>query len=787
MLAIPKIDYDLSPAQRLAFMPNAEQAAFFESLSEDEAMVLEYDWQHFWARPKQLVPPLGDWDIWLFMGGRGIGKTRTGVEAARFLVYECGYRWLSIVGRTAADVRDVLIEGESGFLNVLPEWELPLYEPSKRRLTFPNGAIANLFSADEPDQMRGPQSDLVLADEVAAWRFAGSFDQVSFGNRLGQKPIMILLTTPQPNKLMRELVEDSIPVEEYLGTGDMRGKTVLLTTGSTYENAANLAPKFLKRLVKKYDGTRLGRQEIYAQMLLDTPGALWKLDLIEKHRVTQHPLLKRIAIAIDPPGRDNSDNESGAEAGIIAAGIGIDGQGYLLEDASIYGSPAEWGRQALSLYYKYKADVMVGEVNNGGDMVEHTVMSVVEKGQQRPNFKQVRASRGKLTRAEPISALYEKGEVHHVGAFKELEDQMTTWVPGEKSPDRCFAAGTMISTKSGDRPIEEICVGDLVLTREGYKRVLASGRTSERSLVLQLTLSCGIILECTSNHPIFVYGRGFIPAWTIQKQDQVAVLESKLSSSMEMNIDVTPITGASRHRGIFTHTKMAIGRTANQHSILLFGNITMGLFQKVILFITVIKVLMITVCQILKWSLAKNMGKDIAGTISNKELSKWIMLEILPLSGMVAMSVLNGTLNTAKSRGKIGNALQGLFVRNVEKKHSLIMTNEETFASALVGVSIDTMNVPSDIMKTVGALSAGTHSMSRRAKNSKFVPVNVLGLCVAQDKPVYNIAVEDERHYFANGVLVHNCDAAVWALTELMVDAEPEREYKVVKSRFRRG
>lgn len=440
MVALRKNEYELSPAQRLALLPKAEQNAFFDSLSEDDAKYLEYDWQKFWARPKQIVPPLGDWDIWLFMGGRGIGKTRTGVESVRYLVNECGYRWISIVGRTAADVRDVLIEGESGFLNVLPDWERPLYEPSKRRLTFPNGAIANLFSADEPDQMRGPQSDLVLADEVAAWRFADSFDQVSFGNRLGQKPIMILLTTPRPNKLMRELVADSIPIDEYMATGDMRGKTVLLTTGSTYENAGNLAPKFLKRLIKKYEGTRLGRQELRAEMLLDTPGALWTLATIEKYRVTKHPLLKRICIAIDPPGKDNSNKEDGAEAGIIAAGIGIDGHGYILEDASIHGTPAEWGNQALSLYNKYEADIMVGEVNNGGDMVEHTVMSMVKKGDQKPNFKQVRASRGKATRAEPISAFYEKGEVHHVGAFPELEDQQATWVPGETSPDRLDAA-----------------------------------------------------------------------------------------------------------------------------------------------------------------------------------------------------------------------------------------------------------------------------------------------------------------------------------------------------------
>ncbi|MEO1289639.1 MAG: terminase family protein [Chloroflexota bacterium] len=430
--------HELSIAQTMALASPEKREHFLASLSEDDAKWLEYDWQ-FWSRPKQRVPDLGLWNIWLIMAGRGFGKTRTGAETVRYLVMDGGYRWINIVGRTAADVRDVMIEGESGLLSVFPDWEKPHYEPSKRRVTFANGAIANTYSADEPDQMRGPQSDLVWGDEVAAWRYMDAWDQIEFGNRLGMRPIMILTTTPRPNKLMRTLIDDSIPVEDYLETGDMKGKAVIVTRGSTYENVANVAPKFLQRIRKKYEGTRLGRQEISAELLLDTPGALWRLRLIEKYRVIQHPFLKRIVVAIDPPAKDNSDG-NGAEAGIVVAGIDEDDHGYLLEDASMAGSPAEWAKQALAMYNKYKADCVIAEVNNGGDMVEHTVMSVVDKGQDKPNFKQVRATRGKQLRAEPISALYEKGRVHHVGAFKELEDQQTTWVPGQKSPDRLDAA-----------------------------------------------------------------------------------------------------------------------------------------------------------------------------------------------------------------------------------------------------------------------------------------------------------------------------------------------------------
>lgn len=430
--------YEMSPAQMLALAPEDEREAFLGSLSEDEAKWLEYDWK-FWARPKQRLPDFGLWNIWLIMAGRGFGKTKTGAESVRYLVMECGYRWVNIVGRTAADVRDVMIEGESGLLSVFPEWERPLYEPSKRRVTFPNGAIANTYSADEPDQMRGPQSDLVWGDEVAAWRYIDAWDQIEFGNRLGNRPIMILTTTPRANKLMKVLISDSVFAEDYAETGETNGKAVLVTRGSTYENVSNVAPKFLKRIRKKYEGTRLGRQEINAELLLDTPGALWRLGLIEKYRVVKAPHLIRIVVAIDPPGKDNSDNNDGAEAGIVVAGIDELEHGYILDDASIAGSPAEWGRQALTMYYKWQADCIIGEVNNGGDMVEHTVMSVVDAGEDRPNFKQVRATRGKQLRAEPISALYEKGRVHHVGAFKELEDQQTTWVPGQKSPDRLDA------------------------------------------------------------------------------------------------------------------------------------------------------------------------------------------------------------------------------------------------------------------------------------------------------------------------------------------------------------
>lgn len=418
---------EISQAQQVALLPPAEQKAFFEALSEEEARMLHYDWQ-FWARPKQIMPtPDGTWDTWLIMAGRGWGKSRTGSEAIKALLLEYGYKHIGLIARTLDDARYTMIEGESGLLSVLPP-ELPYeYEPGNKRILFPTlGAQVRFFSADKPDSLRGPQYDAIVCDELAAWRYIDAWDQAQFGLRLGRDPIALVLTTPRPIPILKELLED------MRNKNNPQGR-ILISTGSTKENK-NLAPKVRKKLYDKYEGTRLGRQELEAELLMDTPGALWTLGLIEKHRVRIAPKLIRIVVAIDPPG-----SATGAECGIVAVGISEDGHGYLLEDASMQGTPAEWGRKALEVYAFWEADLIVGEVNNGGDMVEHVVMSSVEQGEQKPGYKSVRASRGKLTRAEPISTLYERGRMHHVGAYAELEDQMSTWVPGDDSPDRMDA------------------------------------------------------------------------------------------------------------------------------------------------------------------------------------------------------------------------------------------------------------------------------------------------------------------------------------------------------------
>lgn len=353
------------------------------------------------------------------MAGRGYGKTRTGAETVR--TWARSYRYVNLIGATADDARDIMVEGESGILAICPPRERPAYRPSKRRLEWPNGAISLIFTADEPERLRGKQHEKLWCDEVAAWKYEESWDQAMFGLRLGDNPQAIATTTPKPTKLMRQLSKDP---------------TTHVTRGSTYDNKSNLAPTFLSKIVTKYEGTRLGRQELNAELLEDNPGALWKRDNIEENKVRKAPELVRIVVAIDPAATSNEDSD---ETGMIAAGR--DRQSpphfYILEDQSQIATPDGWAAAAVSMYRKRKADRIVGEVNNGGEMIE----SVIRHKDPNVSYKAVRATRGKELRAEPIAALYEQGRVHHVGNFPGLEDQMCDWNPqtDEDSPDRVDA------------------------------------------------------------------------------------------------------------------------------------------------------------------------------------------------------------------------------------------------------------------------------------------------------------------------------------------------------------
>lgn len=415
----------------LASLPETEREAELAKLSTEVRAQLRWHWP-FWARPNQIEPD-GDWRTWAAIAGRGFGKTRLGAEWVRKVA--CGstplaagrHHRIAIIAETAADARDVLVEGDSGILAVHPKDFRPLYEPSKRRLTWPNGAVGTLYNAVEPDQLRGPQHDAALCDELAKWRYArDTWDQLQFGMRLGEHPQVVVTTTPRPIPVLKEI---------------LASLDTVITRGSTMDNAKNLAPSFMKAIVERYAGTRLGRQELNAEMLDDVPGALWTRVMFDDHRVKAEPKLRRVVVAVDPSGTKGKDGsgEEGDDIGIVVAGLGDDGRGYVLGDYSCNLSPEGWARRTGEAYAAHKADRIVAEQNFGGAMVEAVIKSV----DKRLPVKMVTASRGKIARAEPVAALYEQGRISHIGAFPALEDQMCAMTPsgyvGEGSPDRADA------------------------------------------------------------------------------------------------------------------------------------------------------------------------------------------------------------------------------------------------------------------------------------------------------------------------------------------------------------
>lgn len=405
----------------LLSLPREQWEAAIRSLTDEQVTRLKYEWR-FWARPNQLAP-VGAWRIWLILAGRGFGKTRCAVEWVQQQAASGLAERIALVGATASDVRDVLVEGESGILRKAPPWFRPDWQPSKSRLVWPNGVQGFTYSAEEPDRLRGKQHHAAAADELASWRYTETWDQLMLGLRLGADPRCVISTTPRPTELIISLVKRASDPND-----------VRVSRGSTYDNRANLAPVFIDQIIRRYEGTRLGRQELYAEVLDDNPGALWKREQIDKCRVSKVPDLRRVVVAVDPAV---SSNENSAETGIVVAGLGSDGHGYVLDDRSLVASPAAWAAEAVAVYSSRKADRIVAEVNNGGELVEAAIRTV----DRNAAFKQVRASRGKEVRAEPIAALYEQGRVHHVGSLAKLEDQLCSWDPAtaSRSPDRLDA------------------------------------------------------------------------------------------------------------------------------------------------------------------------------------------------------------------------------------------------------------------------------------------------------------------------------------------------------------
>ena len=422
-----EIDDERSWFERAAEDKPDELRDYYYALSDQDRIDFDFDWR-IHGRPKQRTP-LGDWHSWLCLAGRGWGKTRTGAE---FIIDEArrigdGGR-AALVGATSSDVWDVMAHGESGIIarshpNFMP-WTY------KNWVVWPNGFRAKAYTAEKPSRLRGPQHHVFWADELAAWRYPEAWDMLVFGLRLGAHPRGIITTTPRPTPEIKKLVEG-------IKTGD-----VVISSGSTYENEANLPSSFVADIEKRYEGTRLGDQEIWAILLEDTPGALWNRDQLRALRVEEAVDLRRIVVAIDPAV---STKDASAETGIIVVGVGKcmckgkpEDHGFVLDDGSGMWTPLDWATKAIALYRKHRAHRMIAEVNNGGDLVISNVETIDNTVHPFP----VSASDGKRTRAEPVAALYEQGRVHHVGVLAKLEDQMVTWsamTKSERSPDRVDA------------------------------------------------------------------------------------------------------------------------------------------------------------------------------------------------------------------------------------------------------------------------------------------------------------------------------------------------------------
>jgi len=432
--------------QLMKLPPKVREQVVADTLTTEQAEALLFDWTE-WGRESQQMPE-GMWIVWLILAGRGWGKTRTGSETCHKVV---DLHWpnrirIAGVAETKKDAREVIALGESGILATAPPWRKPTYLKSEGLITWPNGSQLNLYSGEEPDQLRGPQFHYAWVDEWAKYQYpVETMDNLEMALRLGDNPRMWITTTPRPLPMIKDLLKDAIP-EPGATHAD-----VVVTRGSSYENKANLAPSYIKRVIKKYEGSRLGEQEIHAKLLDDVEGGFWTRSMLDDHRFGRRdklPPMVRIAVACDPAMKFRQvkklhtgavkDDTKLAETGIMVGGKGVDGRMYLLADLSGRMPPEKWAKRLVNAYDHWQADVVVGEVNNGGDLVETNLRT--QDPDYRIPFKEVNASRGKHVRAEPVSTIHQQGKIVFVGNFAQLEDQLIFYTPdgyeGPASPDR---------------------------------------------------------------------------------------------------------------------------------------------------------------------------------------------------------------------------------------------------------------------------------------------------------------------------------------------------------------
>jgi phage terminase large subunit-like protein len=634
------------------------------------------------------------------MAGRGFGKTRTGTGWTHEEAMREGCH-IALVARNPADFRDYMWDGPGGFRRNCPMGQMPTYQSSVRRVTWPNGSIGTIYSGEDPEAIRGFSGSRFWIDEFAKFRYPEDlWDNLQFGMRevSVNRPRGLITTTPRPSPILRKII---------------KLKGTVKVVGTTYENRNNLDPAFFETTIKAYEGTRLGRQEIQAEILDDVQGALWTRAMIDKARAApaRIPDMSRIVVAIDPSGARGADDENANSIGIVVAGRGVDGRGYILADRSCKLSPAGWARRALLAYNGFSADRIIAERNFGGAMVESTIKLVAE-AMEPPmivSYSEVVASRGKVQRAEPVAALYEQGRVSHIASdtleLVELEDQL------------CLAAGTRIETSRGQTPIEDVRRGDLVATRNGLAPVRWAGRTGVSSSLVRMCTPSSM-LEATPCHPVFVQDK-FVSARHVRPSDSLRVSPRWGSTASQWHGAGAGITG---------------------------------------------------------WS------EGISGTLRELcfiEKSMKAMLDRSLLDGMSITSM----------------AIPATTVPRI-----LSASVPQSTIDAIRRVA----GISQQLMKLALAPPSGCGQIASRARSSVWSVVQaarrlICGLsstvqsnvsdvhCIAAAVPVYNLQVEEGflPEYFANGILVHNCqmttsgylgegspdrvDADVWALTELML------------------
>lgn len=751
-------------AADFARLPSAVRERALAELSPSAIAALRHDWR-FWARPEQLAPgsegaanPRADWAFWMVCAGRFFGKTRLGAEWTNEKARDNPGCKINLVAPTAGDARKVMlsdglegIEGASGILAVSPPDFRPHFESSKNLLTWPNGSVAEIFSAEEPNRIRGPQCHFAWVDEIAAWaKEHGAWQQLLFGMRLGQRPQACITTTPRPIPIVRSLLANPATV---------------VTRGRSRDNAANVAPTVFDEILIQFEGTRLGRQELDGEILDDTPGALWQAAMLDALRVKSAPDLIRIVVAIDPAVSSGAGSD---ETGIVVAGIGpcaCKGEaalhGFVLDDLSGRHTPDAWARAAVSAYRARGASRIVAEVNNGGALVEVNLRTVD------PNaaYRAVHASTGKHTRAEPVAALYEQGRIHHVGMHAALEDQMTTWDPmtSRGSPDRvdaCFVAGTRVRLKRGNVPIEEVQAGDLALTRAGWRRVKRACMTSPSSPTVTVETSDGRTLTGTRNHPVWVVGRGFVPLDSLSRGE--GLITCRIESRSRASSTVAIPTPSPPPIGAIGAPRAEAGRkTSTSRS----GSPSTGQSRADTTSTTRIRTRSTTTSATSSASRQSNTPQRTQPITMTREANGSEPFAHSPPSGTEAQSVGRGTPSTVSAHGSIGNCTTA--PARDAGAHSSPHSPMPVFARSRAGIEPPSRRGDTQSPSTAQFVTGRSRDTST-GQSRKRARVFVVRSYASAAAPVWNLEVEGQPEYFANGVLVHNC---VWAITDLMLSA----------------